>query len=169
MTAAGRRWYVVQTQPHAELRAAQHLQRQGFATYLPRCLKRRRHARRTETIAAPLFPRYLFVAADLSAQRWRAIRSTIGVSRLVCNGDAPAPLADAVVERLRAQEQSGFVRLPAAPAFARGDAVRVIDGAFATCFGLFDGMRDDERVTVLLDLLGRKVRVAIEREMIAAA
>jgi transcriptional antiterminator RfaH len=55
-------WYVVQTHPHAENKAAAHLQRQGFATYLPRYLKRRRHARRTEAIAAPLFPRYLFVA-----------------------------------------------------------------------------------------------------------
>jgi transcriptional antiterminator RfaH len=79
-------WYVVQTRPHAEVRAAQHLQRQGFATYLPRHLKRRRHARRTEIVAAPLFPRYLFVLVDMATQRWRSIHSTIGVSRLVCNG-----------------------------------------------------------------------------------
>ena len=66
----------------------------GFETYLPRYEKRRRHARRVETVAAPLFPRYLFVAIDLASQRWRSIHSTIGVSRLVCNGEDPAVLAD---------------------------------------------------------------------------
>jgi transcriptional antiterminator RfaH len=40
------RWYVVQTHVHAETKAVLHLDRQGYATYLPRYLKRRRHARR---------------------------------------------------------------------------------------------------------------------------
>jgi transcriptional antiterminator RfaH len=169
MTADTRRWYVVQTHAHAEARAAEHLQRQGFATYLPRYRKRRRHARRLDTVAAPLFPRYLFVAVDLAAQRWRAIQSTIGVARLVCNGSDPAPLPDAVIAELRGQEEAGFVRLPAPPSFARGAAVRVIEGAFESCLGLFEGMKDDDRVTILLDLLGRKVRVVLEREMVSAA
>ena len=44
------RWYVVQSQPNAELKAAAHLNRQGFTTYLPRYMKRRRHARRVEDV-----------------------------------------------------------------------------------------------------------------------
>ena len=58
-------WYVAQTHPRAEMKASQHLGRQGFEVYLPRYLKKRRHARRTDTIAAPLYPGYLFVAIDL--------------------------------------------------------------------------------------------------------
>ena len=54
-------WYVAQTQANAENKAVAHLARQGFATYLPRYLKRRSHARRVDVVAAPLFPRYLFV------------------------------------------------------------------------------------------------------------
>ena len=46
MSAGAQRWYVVQSQPNSELKAAAHLDRQGFTTYLPRYLKRRRHARR---------------------------------------------------------------------------------------------------------------------------
>jgi len=63
------RWYVAQTQPQAEFRAVANLERQGFETYLPRYLKRRRHARRIETIKAPLFPRYVFVRVDIASQR----------------------------------------------------------------------------------------------------
>ncbi len=54
-------WHVVQVHVHAEAKAQMHLARQGFETYLPRYLKRRRHARRTDTVAAPLYPSYLFV------------------------------------------------------------------------------------------------------------
>ena len=61
--------------------------RQGYETYLPRYLKRRRHARKVDFAAKPLFPRYMFVAIDMATQRWRSVQSTIGVSRLVTNGD----------------------------------------------------------------------------------
>jgi transcriptional antiterminator RfaH len=170
MTPVGFRWYVVQSQPNAESKAVRHLARQGFATYLPRYLKRRRHARRTDTVAAPLFPRYCFVAVDMSTQRWRSIYSTVGVSRLVCNGELPAPVSDQVVAALKAREdESGFVVLERGPKFRAGDNIRVVDGAFADCLGLYEEMKDGDRVAILLDLLGRKVRVLVDAEAVAAA
>ena len=169
MPGAGTCWHVVQTHPHAEMRAAGHLQRQGFTTYLPRYLKRRRHARRVEMVPAALFPRYLFVAVDVTAQRWRAIRSTVGVAHLVCHGGEPAPMDDSIVAQLRARERDGFVELPARPPFRPGDPVRILDGAFASCMGLYEGMKDDERVAVLLDFLGRKVRIVLDLDAVAAA
>jgi transcriptional antiterminator RfaH len=163
------RWYVVQTHGHAETKALSHLARQGFTAYLPRFLKRRRHARRIETVAAPLFPRYLFVTIDVMCQRWRSIHSTVGVARLVCNGDDPVPVADDVIETLRAREDGqGFITLRQRPRFALGDKVRVLDGVFADCLGLFDGMKDSDRVAVLLDLLGRKVRLVLDEFSVAA-
>ena len=164
------RWYVVQTQTHAESKAAANLLRQEFSVYLPRYQKRRRHARKTEMVAAPLFPRYLFVGVDMATQRWRSIKSTFGVSNLVCNGDEPAAVSNSVVEALqRREDESGFVMLENRQRFTAGDKVRVVEGAFADCLGLFEGVRDDERVTLLLDLLGRKVRVMIDELSVAAA
>lgn len=78
----GQRWYVVQTKVNCEAKAAENLRRQGYETYLPRYLKRRRHARRVDLTAKPLFPCYMFVAIDVAMQRWRSIQSTFGVSRL---------------------------------------------------------------------------------------
>jgi transcriptional antiterminator RfaH len=168
--ANARFWYVALTQPRAEIKAATHLLRQGFEPYLPSYLKRRRHARRIDIVAAPLFPRYVFVSADLTMQRWRAIHSTTGVARLICNIEEPARVADEVIYGLKAnQDERGYVRLPPRPRFCPGDAVRVVEGVFASCLGLFDGMTDGERVAILLDLLGRKVRVSIGIDAIAAA
>jgi transcriptional antiterminator RfaH len=163
-------WYVVQTQPRAETKAAAHLARQGFDTYLPHYLKRRRHARRVETVVAPLFPRYMFVAVDMAVQRWRAIQSTVGVSHLVCHGDGPAAVSPDIIHGLMAREdERGFVRLDRRPPFAPGDKVRILEGVFSACLGLFEGVADRERVAILLDLLGRKVRVTLDADVVTAA
>jgi transcriptional antiterminator RfaH len=163
-------WYVIQTHVNAEARAARNLVRQGFEIYLPRCLKRRNHARKVEQVPAPLFPRYLFVRIDMASQRWRSIQSTIGVSHLVSNGSDPAPVPQQVLSALKDREDdAGYVRLEQRPTFALGEKVRVLAGVFAENLGLFDGMADRDRVAILLDLLGRKVRVSIEAGLIAAA
>ncbi len=164
------RWFVAHTRANAEAKAVANLHRQGFDVYFPRYLKRRRHARKVETVAAPLFPRYLFVAVDLPAQRWRSIYSTVGIARLVCNGDEPAAVPDAVVAALRSREDAGgFIRLDSRPGFRPGEKVRVLDGAFSSCLGLFEGMAERERIAILLDLLGRKVRVVLDADLVAAA
>jgi transcriptional antiterminator RfaH len=164
------RWYVVQTQANAEHKALVHLARQGFTTYLPRYLKRRRHARRVDSVVAPLFPRYLFVEIDMAVQRWRSIYFTVGVSRLVCNGEYPAPVPERIVDELKSrQNEAGLIQLDCQAKFRVGDKIRVLEGAFYDCLGIYSGMPDRERVGVLLDLLGRKVRVLLNAEAIAAA
>jgi len=169
-TPTAARWYIVQTQPNAERKAVAHLERQGFATYLPRYRKRRRHARRTEIVLAPLFPRYVFVSVDMEAQRWRSIQSTLGVSHLVCNGDVPAMVPPSVIEALHGRESNdGIIDVDIQPHFERGDRIRVTSGAFGDCFGLFECMTDGERIAILLDLLGRQVRVVLDAEDVVAA
>jgi transcriptional antiterminator RfaH len=165
-----KRWYVVQTRPRAEAKAATHLERQGFEIYFPRYLKSRRHARRVETVAAPLFPRYVFVAIDMAVQRWRSVQSTIGVARLVCHGDDPAEVPNSVIDDLRfGQDNRGFVQLERKPSFKIGEKIRVLDGVFSAYLGMFERMTDGERVAILLDLLGRKVRVVLDADAIEAA
>ena len=170
MSATEGIWYAVRTQINAEAKAARNLLRQGFEIYLPHYLKRRSHARKVEKIAAPLFPRYMFVRIDLATQRWRSVQSTYGVSHLVLNGSDPAPVAGEVIQALKAREDaSGYVTLEQRPKFAIGEKVRVLAGVFADNLGLFDGMADRDRVAILLELLGRKVRVSLEADLVAAA
>jgi len=164
------KWFVVQTQVNAEAKAARNLLQQGFDIYLPRYLKRRSHARKIERIAAPLFPRYMFVRIDIAAQRWRSIQSTFGVSHLLFNGDEPAAVRNEIVQRLKEREGSdGLIQLDRRDAFAVGDKVRVLAGAFTDSLGLFEGLADRDRVAILLDFLGRKVRVSINVDFLKVA
>jgi transcriptional antiterminator RfaH len=164
------RWYVVQTRPRAEEKAVQNLLRQGFRAYLPRYLKQRRHARRLETVPAPLFPRYLFVAFDIATERWRSIQSTLGVISLVFNGDGPAVVPAGIVEQIKSSENArGFIELKNGLKFRRGDKIHIMGGVFEELSAVLDRVDDGSRVTVLLELLGRRVRVMLDSGCIAAA
>lgn len=164
------RWYVVHTHINSEAKAAANLCRQGFFAYLPRYLKRRSHARKVDFVARPLFPRYLFVTIDTASQRWRAIQSTLGVSHLICREDGPVAVEESVISALKAREdEAGFVRLAPRSLFSSGDQVRIVEGAFADSLALVEDASDHVRVAVLLDFLGRKVRVRVGSELIAAA
>lgn len=163
------RWYVVNTRPRAEAQAHWNLERQGFAAYLPRYRKTRRHARRVERVVTPLFPRYLFVNADLDRDRWRCLHSTVGVSRLLCHGELPTPVPDAVIAEIQSREDAfGMVNIGSAAGLRVGDRVRILDGAFADMIGVFESISDEARVTILLDLLGRQVKVGLPVHALSA-
>lgn len=169
MTHALSHWCAVQTHMRAEDKAAFHLTRQGYTVFLPKHLKRRKHARRVDWVPAPLFPRYLFVAVDPAATRWWSIHSTVGVSKLVCFGKVPAAVPAEIIEEIKArQDENGLVKLRAGCGFKRGDRVRIIDGPLSDLEGLFDCASDDERVTILLNLMGRQVRVRVPLETVYA-
>lgn len=84
--------------------------------------------------------------------------------------DEPLAVAGEVVEALRRRENgAGFVKLDQRPHFSMGQKIRVLEGVFTDLLGLYDGMPDHDRVAVLLDLLGRKVRILVDAEAVAAA
>lgn len=166
----GQSWHVAFTQPNCEMRAQKHLRNQDFPAYVPLFLKRVHRGRRIDRSPAPLFPRYVFVGFDPDRQRWRSVNGTIGVSNLICHGDRPAQVDESIVHAIASREtEDGFVRLSLARSFNPGQSVRVTEGVFADQLGLYEGLGDQERIRILLDLLGRKVRVTIEPEAVVAA
>lgn len=164
-----REWCVVQTRVNGERLAARHLQNQGFEVYLPKIKKQRRHARRVETVLAPMFPRYLFVRLSALTPRWRSVNGTVGVSYMICHGDEPAFVPEGVVEEIMSRENDDGAVAPVKALFRPGEPLRVLDGAFADQIGLFEEMASDKKVIMLLDLLGRQVRVKAPVAHLAAA
>jgi transcriptional antiterminator RfaH len=161
-------WFVVRTKPQAEEKAARHLANQGFAAYLPRYRRRIRHARRSMVVLRPLFPGYLFVELDPEHRRWRSINGTIGVNEILSNGNVPLAVPEAIVAEIRSREdETGAVKL-APPLFRRGQAVRLIEGPLADVSALFEEMRDENRIVLLVSLLGRKVRMQVGAAAVAA-
>jgi transcriptional antiterminator RfaH len=168
LTTENERWYVARTLPQRELYAARQLTNQGFRSFVPRYWKNRRHARKVETISAPLFPRYIFVVVDRTRDRWRSINGTLGVERLLMYGGEPQAVPVGVVENLvAAADVEGNVRFNFH--LKEGQAVKVTAGPFADLVGQLERLDDNGRVRVLLEILGGKVRVALPQDLLAPA
>lgn len=162
-------WMVVRTQPCAEEKARSHLVNQGFATYLP-CYRRKVvHARRVRIVLRPLFPAYLFVRFDPARTRWRSISGTVGVRYVLTDGERPRCVPEHVVQEIIAREdETGAVSLPIL-SLVRGQEVRLVEGPMADVHGIFEEAHDGKRVSLLLTLLGRYVRVLVPAGAVAAA
>jgi transcription elongation factor/antiterminator RfaH len=162
------RWYAVHTQPNRELRANNQLENQGFEVFLPKRLKTIRHARRLTNLAAPFFPRYLFIRLDLTQHRWRSVNGTFGVASLVMQGEMPRPVPRGVVETMTASvDEKGFLCLE--QNLRVGAQVRLAAGPFAEKLGILDRLDDSGRVRVLLEIMGGTVPVQLERKFVTAA
>ncbi len=167
MTPTSTQWYAVYTHARMERWARSNLWERGFEVYLPEYRKERRHARKTDWVNAPLFPRYLFVAADPKFPG-RSINTAPGVVGLVSLGERPGLIADPVIQEIRSREdEAGHVQLVDPNRLAPGELVRLESGAMADHVGLFERRSDAERVVILLNLLGREVRVKVPSNSIA--
>jgi transcriptional antiterminator RfaH len=161
-----KRWYVVHTQACQEARAEVNLQRQGFEVWLPLIRRARRHARRIDSIT-PLFPRYLFVRLNVTSEHWRSINGTFGVVRLLCNGDTPLVVPTGLVEEIMERyDEAGTVIGPRRPLVV-GEPVKVAMGRF-DLEGLFETRSGQDRVVLLVQLLGRQARATVPLSGLAA-
>src|SRR3989338_8629396 len=99
-------WYLLYTKPRSEQVAELNLKRQGYRSYLPFTLERRRHQGTYHLIKTPMFPRYLFIQLNKETDNWSPIRSTKGVTDLVRFGGCPAKVPNDLIETLSQKEIS---------------------------------------------------------------
>ena len=159
-------WVAVITQVNSERKAYINAQHQGFDAFWPRIRETTVVAGRLTYRDRSLFPRYEFVRVFTT---WRPLLSTIGVVGLIMNGQRPAFVPHNEIEILRSRQIDGYVVLPKAPPkFSVGQTINITSGVFAGFAGLFDGMNGDQRVRVLLEMLGGKRSVEIDERSISA-
>lgn len=156
-------WGVAMTKPNSEHIAKTNLERQGYITYLPKYLDRVGKTVKPKL----LFPRYILVEIEL---QWHSITGTRGISRLLYGVDSKPAIVDRkIISQLKSREEKGYVTLNTQPKFRPGDRVAVASGVLEGYIGLYQGMKDQDRVKILIDLLGRKVIAEVaENDLIAA-
>jgi transcriptional antiterminator RfaH len=159
-----RRWHLVFTKPSAEEVAKAHLERQGYGVYLPRLKEKVLRRNKWRDRVAALFPRYLFVHLDAASQSLSPIRSTVGVANIVRFGVDYTAVPHQVVNNLIEHEdpETGLHQLRVSSWFKPGATVRVASGVFSGIEGVFQCEDADERVIILLNLLGRETCIKID-------
>ena len=150
-------WYVVRTKPHQERIAHVHLNQLCEETLLPML--------KWESAVEPLFPGYLFARFDLQA-RYRAVKFARGVLNIVEFGLQPAEVEDATIEAIKERLEDGYARIME-PSFHEGQVVRIAAGPLAGLEAVFvRAMKKQQRVCVLLNMLGRHTEMTLTRDQI---
>ncbi len=163
-------WYAVFCKPRQETVAEENLLRQGFQVYLPRIRIRRRRRERWIDAVEVLFPRYLFIRIDPLQRSTAPVRSTRGAVGLVRFGGEPALIPDAVMDALlRREDLSSGLHQDNRPIFAAGEPINLVEGPLAGMEGVFTHEDGEQRVIVLLDLLGKTNRIRVNRDWVARA
>lgn len=159
-------WYVVHTKVRQEALACDNLSRQGYAVYLPRIKVMKRIRGLAQVLPEPLFPRYVFVQPASSQQSLAPIRSTPGVSTIVRFGQEPAQMSELALKSIRNFEsQRNALRDADLHPLQPGERVQVADGPLSGLEGLISSV-SQQRIVVLLQLLGQETRVSLGRHQI---
>lgn len=154
-------WYVIYTKPKQEVVAWENLERQGFPVYCPKITLKRRSSSGWKDVTEPLFPRYLFVQLTEGEDSFSPIRSTHGVSKMLRFGNRPAQISEQAIDAIKLQEQQLQQIDNESFPWNPGDKVEIMEGPFAGLIGIFQERSDQQRVYLLLDLLGKDNRIKI--------
>ena len=149
-------WYLVKTKSKQEDIAILNLENQNFHVYCPYALIRNKNE--------VLFPGYIFIQLDKDTQNWSPIRSTKGVLYFVRFGLSYAKIPDNIIEFIKTNQLNTAEKLKNINKFKPGDKVQVADGVFKNCIAIFKSYKSDERVILLMNILGQQQKLTIKQE-----
>ena len=153
-----RNWYLIKTKTRQENIAIQNLKNQEYSTYCATVKIDNKHV--------VLFPGYIFIHLDNKKENWSPIRSTKGVVNFVRFGLNFAQVPDNVIEFLKANQLINKEKLENLNQFKSGDKVQITDGVLKNCVAIFKSFKSDERVILLMNLLGQQQSISIKQESV---
>ena len=151
-------WFILQYKTNSHHKAAQNLYRQGFETFLPLHDTTSRKASRFITSTRPLFPGYMFITFDKTESDWHKINNTYGVSRLVTFNSILKSIPKTFIDNLMMRYDLSGKLLPIKK-LKKGDQVKVLKGPFANFVATVETYETDQRIWILMDLMGRKAKI----------
>ena len=151
-------WYLLKTKPRQEIIAKQNLKNQGYGSFCPIVKINNR--------LVVLFPGYLFVQLNEKTQNWSPINSTKGVSHFVKFGLNFAKVPTSVIEFIKTNQHITTDKLKDLNKFKPGDKVQISDGVFNNFVAIFESYKSDERVILLMNLLGREQSLSVKKELV---
>ena len=113
-----------------------------------------------------LFPGFLFVQLNDKEQNWSPIKSTKGVLHFVKFGMNFAKVPTSVIEYLKISQHKTADKLKELNQFKPGDKVQISDGAFKNYMAIFKCYKPDERVVLLMKLLGHEQSLCVKKESV---
>ena len=156
-------WFILQFKSNSHHKATKNLNRQGFETFLPLYDTTSRKLSRFVNTSKPLFPGYMFIKFNRAESEWHKINNTYGVSRLITFNShlksIPTKFVDSLMKRY---DLSG--KLLPIKKLKEGDQVAILKGPFANFIATVEKYEADQRIWILMDLMGRKTKIQTQSD-----
>ena len=153
-------WYLIKTKPRQEKKAKQNLENQGYKAFFP--------ITKINNRLIVLFPGYLFIQLNEKTQNFSPINSTKGVSYFVKFGFNFAKVPNSVIEFIKTNQYITAEKLINLNKLEPGDKVQISDGVFKNWVAIFKCYEPDERVILLMNLLGNEQSLSFNKESVIA-
>jgi transcription antitermination factor NusG len=155
-------WYALRSKPRKEDVLWRQVLSRNIETFYPRLRVNPVNPRSRKL--RPYFPGYLFVKADLEELGRSVFQWMPHSMGLITFGGEPATVPPHLIEALRKRvEEINIAGGEVFDGLQSGDAVRISEGPFKGYEAIFDArLPGNERVRVLLELLGTQRQVPIE-------
>ncbi|MCX7965069.1 MAG: transcriptional activator RfaH [Syntrophorhabdaceae bacterium] len=163
-----KKWFVVNTKPKNETRAALNLESGGIETLAPKLKLRKYKNGRFVVVIEPMFPGYIFAKFN-PVDDFRLVKYTRGVKTIVHFGERIVPIHEELIDFIKSRLENGIATIQKKP-LSKGDRIVIKDGPFKGLTGIFEREMDGkERVTILLDAVQFAARMEIDRELVEKA
>jgi len=160
-----KRWYVVNTKPRNEDRAAMNLLNGGIEVLAPKLKFRKYKEGKFVLVVEPMFPGYIFVRFH-PIDEFRMVKYARGVKTIVHFGGQIVPLQDEMIEFIRTRLENGVASIEKQK-IDKGEKILIKDGPFKGFSGIFESELDGkERVAILLEGVNYCAKMEIDRDLI---
>jgi transcriptional antiterminator RfaH len=75
-----------------------------------------------------------------------------------------AKIPDNIIEFIKTNQLNTAEKLKNINKFKPGDKVQIADGVFKNCIAIFKSYKSDERVILLMNILGQQQKLTIKQE-----
>ena len=157
------------TKPREDDRAEAHLLNQDYELFRPLLRQHKIKKGVQVVVTEPLFPRYIFIRLDDVLGNWSRIRSTRGVAKMVRFTDLPAIVPDSLIAALQNQcvENNIIDTTREKPfVYSKGDEIEITEGSFRGITAIIKEQVADDRVLLLLNLLGKEQELEISLKQV---
>ncbi len=165
-------WYVVQAYSNFEdkviERLTERIERSGLGGQFGEIMVPREEVVELKngqkvTSQRKFFPGYILVEMEMNDETWHVVKDTPQVSGFLGSGGKPRPMPAREVAALKRQIEEGVERPRPKVMFDVGDAVRVMDGPFASFNGVVEEVMEDKaKLKVSVSIFGRPTPVELD-------
>ncbi|KLV03944.1 transcriptional regulator [Photobacterium aquae] len=157
-------WFLLYCKRSEQERAVINLDRQGVECYYPQVTVEKIVRSKRVSSQEPLFPNYMFVYFDPEMISYTTVRSTRGVADFIRQGKTPQRVDPDLIYSLMVNEDSAEQQAKLSNLPQPGETLKLAQGQFKGIEAIYHEPDGEKRSFMLINLLGKQVKVSVQNE-----